>query len=573
MTDQGKEFVNLLSEELWKLLGVIHSTTTAHHPQCDAQAEVANKTIAKYLSGFVDESTLDWELYLAPMMFSYNTSFHKSIQSTPFFLTFGMQPRLPNFPAPDLNRKFYGESSAAELHQRMLYARDLARRTNEDSTEKMKEFHDRRSAPHNLRNGQWVLLDEHSFLHKNTKLAPKYTGPHQIIQLKGDNDVELQMKNGKRLIVNASRVKPYTFPLPEPAEPEAKPKTEFSRFKPKEKKRVTIPKEEESADDPIETEEDPYLPLPKMKTSQREPMVEIKEEPMDPEYEPEPVTIKEAPAKAKRTYQRKKPRWEYKVIDPTPKEPEVIPDDPKGGRVTRYRAKLLIQQNSDVPADGEKLDAIKRKIRRIVKKEGWNMQKRRNFTTYGDIYRSKPYKNYSTADSQPLQSDPESEEEIESDTDTIDTLQSDPDIDESDESTEQVESEVDSDESSEGTPSPEAVFRTPEAPTKYPDHPTDAFRATGSEYPEYTGTAFPPKRTKHVEPPKAKDAKKNLFGEFEEFVLGPRPGASKEATLGPRGERPPDQRRTRATGPAPPIGELPKVPLERKTRGRGKPWK
>jgi hypothetical protein len=144
VTDQGKEFVNLLSEELWKLLGVIHSTTTAHHPQCNAQAEVANKTIAKYLSGFVDESTLDWELYLPPLMFSYNTSFHKSIQTTPFFLTFGMQPRLPNFPAPDLNRKFYGESTAADLHQRMLYARDLARRNNIEATDKMKEFHDRK---------------------------------------------------------------------------------------------------------------------------------------------------------------------------------------------------------------------------------------------------------------------------------------------------------------------------------------------------------------------------------------------------------------------------------------------
>ena len=74
--------------------------TTPHHPQCNSQAEVANKTIAKYLASFCDDSTLDWELYLAPLMFSYNTSFHRSIKNTPFYLTFGMEPRLPALPTP-----------------------------------------------------------------------------------------------------------------------------------------------------------------------------------------------------------------------------------------------------------------------------------------------------------------------------------------------------------------------------------------------------------------------------------------------------------------------------------------
>ncbi len=30
------------------------STTTSYHPQCNSQAEVCNKTIAKYLAAFVD---------------------------------------------------------------------------------------------------------------------------------------------------------------------------------------------------------------------------------------------------------------------------------------------------------------------------------------------------------------------------------------------------------------------------------------------------------------------------------------------------------------------------------------
>ena len=82
ITDQGKEFCAKLAKDLFQLLQITHSTTSAYHPQCNSQAEVANKTIAKYLTSYVIDTTLDWEDYLAPMMFSYNTSFHRSVQNT-----------------------------------------------------------------------------------------------------------------------------------------------------------------------------------------------------------------------------------------------------------------------------------------------------------------------------------------------------------------------------------------------------------------------------------------------------------------------------------------------------------
>jgi Integrase core domain len=92
VTDQGKEFCAKLSDNLFKRLGTNHLTTSPHHPQCNSKAEVANKTINKYLSSFCDDSTVDWELYLAPLMFPYNTSIHRSIKTSLFFLTFGMEP-------------------------------------------------------------------------------------------------------------------------------------------------------------------------------------------------------------------------------------------------------------------------------------------------------------------------------------------------------------------------------------------------------------------------------------------------------------------------------------------------
>jgi Integrase core domain len=83
ITDQGKEFCSKLSDDLFIRLGTNHQTTSPHHPQCISQAEVANKTIAKYLASFCDNSTLNWELFLAPLMFSYNTCIHRLIKTSP----------------------------------------------------------------------------------------------------------------------------------------------------------------------------------------------------------------------------------------------------------------------------------------------------------------------------------------------------------------------------------------------------------------------------------------------------------------------------------------------------------
>ncbi len=82
VTDQGTEFNAKLSKELFNTLGTAHLTISLHHPQCNSQAEVANKTIAKYLSSFCDKLILDWELYLAPLIFAYNISFHRTIKTS-----------------------------------------------------------------------------------------------------------------------------------------------------------------------------------------------------------------------------------------------------------------------------------------------------------------------------------------------------------------------------------------------------------------------------------------------------------------------------------------------------------
>jgi hypothetical protein len=54
-TDGGKEFVNKLSRVLFDVLNVENTKMNLAHPQCNAQVEVFNKTVKKYLASFVDD--------------------------------------------------------------------------------------------------------------------------------------------------------------------------------------------------------------------------------------------------------------------------------------------------------------------------------------------------------------------------------------------------------------------------------------------------------------------------------------------------------------------------------------
>jgi hypothetical protein len=138
VTDQGKEFTNQMASQLFKTLDIRHSTTSSYHPQCNNQADVCNKTIAKYLAAFVDASTLDWEPYVSAIMFAYNTIFHRSIQATPFSLKYRLEARLPSFFVSDFHQFYDSECTNDNLLQMLHHAHDLVVQTNLLTTDKQK---------------------------------------------------------------------------------------------------------------------------------------------------------------------------------------------------------------------------------------------------------------------------------------------------------------------------------------------------------------------------------------------------------------------------------------------------
>ena len=179
------------------------------------------------------------------------------------------------------------------------------------------------------------MLDEQSFLNKNTKLAPKFTGPHKILQLKGDTNAELQLKNGRKTIVHFNRLKPYVFPLSN---------TELPILS-NEKQVPSVDKEIPQSEDNFPRsplmDHVPFLPP----SSQKEVTLPHLDKANDFDNEPDPLVVTR-PTCAKTTRKR---------VVKTPGPPPIHAQTPVegGGIASRTRSRLA---NKDVSTPIEETD-------------------------------------------------------------------------------------------------------------------------------------------------------------------------------------------------------------------------
>jgi len=134
VSDRGPQFVALFTKELYRLLGVQLSSSTAWHPQTDGQTERVNQKLDQFLYLFVNKWQNDWYDLLPIAEFQHNNHVHSATQQPPFLLDTGRIPRMGFEPSQAPSRLETVNEFTEQIKSATEEAKSVIRKAQEDMT-------------------------------------------------------------------------------------------------------------------------------------------------------------------------------------------------------------------------------------------------------------------------------------------------------------------------------------------------------------------------------------------------------------------------------------------------------
>ncbi|KAF7342823.1 Reverse transcriptase-RNase H-integrase [Mycena sanguinolenta] len=189
--DRGPQFVAEFTRELYRLLGITISASTAYHPQTDGQTERVNQELEGYLRLFVNERQDDWDEFIPSGEFAYNNAIHASTRTTPFLLDTGCHPRMGFEP----NRPRSKVEEVNELVDRMRSADQEAQAALSKAKDDYARYYNQRHLPTpTFKPGDKVWLDSSDIRQKvSKKLAHLLWGPFEVERAVGSHAYRLKL--------------------------------------------------------------------------------------------------------------------------------------------------------------------------------------------------------------------------------------------------------------------------------------------------------------------------------------------------------------------------------------------
>ena len=210
-SDQGKNFDSIIMHEIYNLMGLKKTRTTAYHPQCDGLVERQNRTLQDIITNFVSEHSLDWDQWLDQAVFAYNTSVHESTKMSPYEMVFGRPARMPI--EVELGVPLQNPSSQSDYTRSLRKAIQLA---NQVAQKNLVEARTKQSHQYDQGHLTWKPFEAGQSVWlsrpKKWKFGRRWIGPYKICSRNGVN-YTLQSNTGKCLIAHHNQLRHCPTPL------------------------------------------------------------------------------------------------------------------------------------------------------------------------------------------------------------------------------------------------------------------------------------------------------------------------------------------------------------------------
>jgi len=197
VSDRGPQFIASFTKELYRLLGIRLSSSTAWHPQTDGQIEHVNQELNQFLCLFVNEQQDDWYDLLPIAEFQHNNHVHSATQQPLFLLDTGRIPRMGFEPSQVPS----GLETVNEFTERMKSATEEAKSAIRKAQEDMTRYYNqRRTLAPVYKPGDRVYLDasDIKMTCPSPKLSHRRLGPFEIESQVGPSAYCLKLPHGMR---------------------------------------------------------------------------------------------------------------------------------------------------------------------------------------------------------------------------------------------------------------------------------------------------------------------------------------------------------------------------------------